>query len=124
VTFADIRGEKATLVMILSNHCPFVIMLKPAIAKLVKEYQARGVGAVGISASSTQTHPQDAPDKMAVDAEEQGYTFPYLYDESQGTAQVPRHTLVPLVLVRRAYLFVGAQESRLPSFAIFPCVPS
>jgi thiol-disulfide isomerase/thioredoxin len=85
---ADVQGEKATLVMILSNHCPFVKLLKPGIAKLVKEYQSKGVSAAGISASSIQTHPQDGPELMAKDAEQHGYTFPYLYDESQQVAQV------------------------------------
>jgi hypothetical protein len=88
VSWADVKGEKATLIMILSNHCPFVKVLKEHIAKLVAEYQPKGVGAAGICASSTQTHPQDGPDKMAEDATEHGYTFPYLYDESQETAQV------------------------------------
>jgi hypothetical protein len=90
VTFADIKGEKATIVMILSNHCPYVVLLKAAIAKLVAEYQPKGVGAVGISANSIETHPQDGPDKMAADAEEHGYTFPYVYDATQTTAQA-RH---------------------------------
>lgn len=75
--------------MILSNHCPFVKILKEQIAKLVAEYQSKGVGAAGICASSVQTHPQDGPELMAKDATEHGYTFPYLYDESQETAQVP-----------------------------------
>jgi hypothetical protein len=88
VSLADVKGEKATLVMILSNHCPYVVLLKKAIASLVAEYQPKGVGAVGICASSLETHPQDGPELMATDAEEAGYTFPYLYDESQDTAKV------------------------------------
>ena len=93
VKWADVKGEKATLVMILSNHCPFVKILKEQIAKLVAEYQPQGVGAVGISASSIQTHPQDGPEKMAEDATDHGYTFPYLYDASQDTAQVCHHII-------------------------------
>ncbi|KAF8060293.1 hypothetical protein HT031_004828 [Scenedesmus sp. PABB004] len=80
-------GAKATLVMFICNHCPFVVMLKPAIAALAKEYQARGVAVVAISSNSTATHPQDGPEAMAADAKEQGYTFPYLFDESQAVAR-------------------------------------
>ena len=87
VTFADVRGEKATLVMILSNHCPFVVLLKEAIASLTAEYASKGVGAVGICSNSVQTHPQDGPHFMAQDAEKYGYSFPYLYDESQDVAK-------------------------------------
>lgn len=96
VSLQDVKGEKATLVMILSNHCPFVIMLKEQIAKLVSEYQPKGVGAVGICANSDKTHPQDGPDLMAKDAEENGYTFPYVHDASQDTAKVPPCTQLPV----------------------------
>lgn len=88
VSFDDIRGEKATLVMILSNHCPFVVMLKEAIAQVTQEYADKGVGAVGICSNSSQTHPQDGPTFMAQDAEQFGYVFPYLHDETQDVAKV------------------------------------
>lgn len=78
VSLADVRGSKATVVMIICNHCPFVIMLKKPIVELAKEYQAKGVGFVAISSNSVETHPQDGPEKMAEDAKEQGYPFPYL----------------------------------------------
>jgi hypothetical protein len=58
-------------------------MLKEAIAALAKEYQARGAAVVAISSNSTQTHPQDGPDKMAQEAQQYAYSFPYLFDESQ-----------------------------------------
>ena len=58
--------------MVLSNHCPFVIHLKPAIAALAKEYQAKGVAVIAISSNSTVTHPQDGPEEMAADAQVQG----------------------------------------------------
>ncbi|KAF6251437.1 alkyl hydroperoxide reductase/ thiol specific antioxidant/ Mal allergen [Scenedesmus sp. NREL 46B-D3] len=80
-------GAKAVLVMFICNHCPFVVMLKGAIAALAKEYQAKGLAVVAISSNSSQTHPQDGPQQMAEDARANGYTFPYLFDESQAAAR-------------------------------------
>lgn len=88
VTLADVSGSKATLVMFICNHCPFVVLLKQAIIDLAKDYASQGVGIVAISSNSAASHPQDGPELMAKDAKEMGYPFPYLYDESQDIAKV------------------------------------
>lgn len=80
-------GSRALLVMFLCVHCPFVVHLKDAIAELAKEYQSKGVKVVAISSNSLQTHPQDGPEKMAEDAIAHGYSFPFLFDESQEVAK-------------------------------------
>jgi hypothetical protein len=53
---------------------------------MAKEYVARGVGIVGINAND-DTYPADGPEHMAADAKAHGYTFPYLYDETQAVAR-------------------------------------
>lgn len=88
VSLKDIRSDKATVVMFLCNHCPYVIHVNPEIVRIAKDYQTRGVGFVGISSNDVENYPQDAPDKMKIVAEKVGYTFPYLYDETQEVARV------------------------------------
>lgn len=83
----DVRGAQATLVMFLCNHCPYVIHVNPEIVRLAKDYQAKGVGFVGISSNDAEHYPDDAPDKMKITAANAGYTFPYLYDETQEVAR-------------------------------------
>jgi peroxiredoxin len=83
----DIRGPKATVVMFLCNHCPYVIHVNPEIVRLVEDYEPKGVGFVGISSNDAENYPQDGPDKMKEHAQETGYQFPYLYDESQEVAK-------------------------------------
>ena len=61
VSLEDVKGSKGTLVMIISNHCPFVVMLKQEISRLAAEYQQLGIGVVAISSNSVQTHPQVSP---------------------------------------------------------------
>eukprot|EP00879_Flechtneria_rotunda_P014647 GHRR01015306.1.p1 GENE.GHRR01015306.1~~GHRR01015306.1.p1 ORF type:complete len:203 (+),score=70.72 GHRR01015306.1:111-719(+) len=88
-------GAKAVLVIFMCNHCPFVVMLKSAIAEVAKEYQAKGLAVIAISSNSTKTHPQDGPDKMAEEAKLNGFTFPYLFDETQSVAKAYKAACTP-----------------------------
>jgi peroxiredoxin len=85
--WADVAGEKGTVVMFLCNHCPYVVHVNTEIARLAREYRAKGLGFVGISSNDVEKYPEDAPGKMTDTAREQDYTFPYLYDESQAVAK-------------------------------------
>ncbi|MEM1320897.1 MAG: thioredoxin family protein [Bacteroidota bacterium] len=87
LSFDDVASDKATVVMFLCNHCPFVIHVNEGLVQLAKDYQARGVGFVAISSNDVVNYPADSPDKMATHAKAVGYTFPYLYDESQEVAK-------------------------------------
>lgn len=83
----DVRGAKALVVVFMCNHCPFVKQLKPALAEFGRELQAKGGAMLAISSNDAESHPADAPEKMAEDAETFGYSFPYLYDETQEVAK-------------------------------------
>jgi peroxiredoxin len=83
----DFADAPALLVAFWCNHCPFVKHIAGGFVAFAKEYQARGLAVVAISANDVETHPQDSPERMAEEAERAGYTFPYLYDESQAVAK-------------------------------------
>lgn len=83
----SITGAPGTLVMFICNHCPFVIHVREELVRMVKEYQSKGFKAVAISANDVATHPDDGPEKMAAIARDNGFTFPYLYDETQEAAK-------------------------------------
>jgi peroxiredoxin len=95
VSLADFQGAKALLVVFMCNHCPFVKHLADPLAKLAQEYQDKGVAVVGINSNDVAKHPDDSPEKMAQEAKQRGYTFPYLYDESQQVAQAYRAACTP-----------------------------
>jgi peroxiredoxin len=95
VSLADFSDAPALLVMFICNHCPYVKHVAAGMAKLVKEYQARGVAAVGINANDVDNYPDDAPAKMAEEVKSRGYTFPYLCDETQETAKAYRAACTP-----------------------------
>jgi thiol-disulfide isomerase/thioredoxin len=83
----EIASDKGTVVMFLCNHCPYVIHVNPELVKLADEYIAKGVAFVAISSNDAVNYPQDGPEKMSIHAKENGYHFPYLYDESQEVAK-------------------------------------
>lgn len=86
LSLAELKSDKATVIMFLCNHCPYVVHVNPEIVRLVKDYRAKGVHFVGISSNDIERYPADAPDKMKEKAMEWGYDFPYLYDETQEVA--------------------------------------
>lgn len=84
---SELRSDKATVVMFLCNHCPYVIHVNPEIVRVANDYQAKGVSFIGISSNDAVNYPDDAPEKMGPHAQAAGYTFPYLYDETQDVAR-------------------------------------
>ena len=85
-TLADVRGDTATVVMFLCNHCPYVKHVNPQV-EVATDLADRGIGFVAISANDAEQYPDDGPEQMAAVAAEVGYPFPYLYDETQEVAR-------------------------------------
>ncbi len=84
---ADVAGDKATLVMFICNHCPYVKAVIDRIVRDVKELQEMGLGAVAIMPNDTVNYPDDSFDNMKLFAARHGFTFPYLIDETQAVAR-------------------------------------
>ena len=91
----DFKDAKALLVVFMCNHCPFVIHLREALAAFATEYQAKGLAMVGINANDATSHPDDSPALMAEEIRRAGYTFPYLFDETQQTAMAYQAACTP-----------------------------
>ena len=84
---SDVRGANGTLVMFICNHCPYVQAVMDRIVRDAKDLQKAGIGVVAISSNDVDDYPQDGPEQMRAEAERHGFTFPYLYDESQQVAR-------------------------------------
>jgi len=95
ISSTDFAGVPALLVVFMCNHCPYVKHVQSRFTELAKEYQARGVAVVGINSNDAENYPDDRPEKMAEEIRNAGYTFPYLYDETQAVAQAYRAACTP-----------------------------
>ena len=87
LSLSELKGDKATLVMFICNHCPYVLHVNDELVRIAKEYQPKGISFIAISSNDVENYPQDGPELMKEQAKKVGYTFPYLYDETQDVAR-------------------------------------
>jgi peroxiredoxin len=97
-----LKSTRATVIMFICNHCPYVKHVQKELVRLAKDYQAKGVAFVAISSNDAHDYPEDGPERMKQVAQTAGYPFPYLYDETQGVAKAYRAACTP-----DFYLFDG-----------------
>jgi thiol-disulfide isomerase/thioredoxin len=95
VSLDDFADAEALLVMVLSNHCPFVKHIADELAAFAREYQPKGVAMVAINANDVSKYPDDSPEKMVQESDRRGYPFPYLFDDSQAVAKAYRAACTP-----------------------------
>ncbi len=95
VSLDDAAKDKGVLVMFMCAHCPFVIHVQKELARIGRDYADSEVGIVAISSNYVGTHPQDGPENLKKQAAEQGFVFPYLYDESQTAARAYQAACTP-----------------------------
>ncbi len=94
-SLSELKGLKATVIMFICNHCPYVIHVNDALIQLANDYLLQGVAFVAISSNDIMNYPQDAPEKMKETALHLGYPFPYLYDETQDVAKAYHAACTP-----------------------------
>lgn len=99
VYLEEVRSSIATVILFLSNHCPYVKHIQVKLAEVAAHYQKKGITFVAICSNNVEKYPDDAPDKMKIVAEEFHYTIPYLYDESQEVAKAYHAACTPDVYV-------------------------
>ena len=83
----NLFGKKATMIMFICNHCPFVKYVNKQIVEIANTYDSLGISFVAISSNDIVNYPEDSPEKMKKVASIENYSFPYLYDESQDVAK-------------------------------------
>jgi len=91
----DFASSPLLLVVFICNHCPFVKHILDGLVAFARDYVTRGVAVVAISSNDITSHPDDAPAEMARIARLKGFTFPYLYDESQEVAKAYQAVCTP-----------------------------
>jgi len=114
---SDYAG-KPLLVMFICNHCPFVIHVRDQLAALGRDFLPKGIGVIAINSNDVTTHPDDSPAKMRVEKEKAGYTFPYLFDETQAVAKAFKAACTPdIFLFDREHCLVyrGQLDDSRPS---------
>jgi peroxiredoxin len=105
VALEDFASSPAVLIAFICNHCPFVKHIFDGFASFARDFQSRGAAVVAISSNDIESYPDDRPTEMTRIAKLKGFTFPYLYDESQQVAKAYQAICTP-----DFFLFDGEQR--------------
>lgn len=87
LSFDELKSNIATVVMFICNHCPYVKHVKGGLVELANDYIPKGISFIAINSNDVEKYPDDSPEQMKIIAEKVGYTFPYLFDETQEVAR-------------------------------------
>lgn len=98
-SLSDSDGAKAVVVAFICNHCPYVVHIADAFAKVTGDVIDQGVAVFAINSNDWSTHPDDSPERMAEESVEHGYRFPYLIDEDQSVARAYSAACTPDLFV-------------------------
>ncbi len=114
----DFKDAHALVVMFVCNHCPFVVHVKDELRKIYENYKDQNVAIVAINSNDTDEYPEDSPENMRQRAEEWGWKFPYLYDETQEVAKAYHAACTPDIFVfdaDRKLAYRGQLDSSRPN---------
>ena len=117
VSLADFEGSPALLIIFMCNNCPFVKHILESLVEMVRHFQEKGVDVVGINSNDVDNYPEDAPNMMAETANRKGFTFPYLYDETQGVAKAYHAACTPDFFIfdkARKLIYRGQMDDSRP----------
>ena len=117
ISLATFAGKQALLVMFICRHCPYVQHIKEALGRLGKDYEGKDVGIVAISANDAVNYPDDAPASLKAFAREEGFAFPFCYDESQAVAKAYTAACTPdffLFDAKRQLVYRGQLDGSRP----------
>ncbi|PMP74058.1 MAG: thioredoxin family protein, partial [Roseiflexus castenholzii] len=87
MSLSDLKSPKATVILFICNHCPYVKHVDRALVRLAQDYMPQGVSFIAISSNDPIQYPEDSPERMREEALRVGYPFPYLFDETQDVAR-------------------------------------
>lgn len=86
-TLKELQSDKATVIMFICNHCPFVKHVIHELINLTNDYAPKGVSVIAINSNDVINYPEDSPENMKQWVEELAIPFTYLFDEDQSIAK-------------------------------------
>jgi thiol-disulfide isomerase/thioredoxin len=122
-SLSELKSAKATVIMFICNHCPYVKHINDQLVKLGNDYISQGISFIAISSNDAKAQPDDSPERMKQVAIDLKYPFPYLYDESQAVAKAYEAACTPdffiydgaLKLVYRGQLDDSRPANQVPN---------
>lgn len=117
ISLDDFSEAPVLLVVFICNHCPYVKHIREGFLNLINDYQHKGVAVVAINSNDAQSYPEDSFENMKKDAQQYGYPFPYLFDETQQVAKAYKAACTPDFYVfndERKLVYRGQMDDSRP----------
>ena len=95
ISLNDIKGEKGTLIMFICNHCPYVKSILEQLVVEASVLQKKGVECIAINSNDSSQYPEDSFENMQKISRKFGFSFPYLFDDTQTVAQSYKAVCTP-----------------------------
>lgn len=95
LSLQEIKSNRATVIMFICNHCPYVKYIQNKLVEVATIYQKKGIVFIAISSNDVENYPADSPENMRKEAAIHHYPFPYLYDETQQVAKAYQAACTP-----------------------------
>ncbi|ACY40478.1 putative thioredoxin family protein [Blattabacterium sp. (Blattella germanica) str. Bge] len=83
----DFFSDKATVIMFICNHCPYVKHINAELVRLSNDFIPKGISFLAINSNDANKYPEDSPENMKKIHHQLGYPFPYFFDETQDVAK-------------------------------------
>ena len=91
----ELIGDKATLIMFICNHCPYVKSILEQLVVEASVLQKKGVACIAINSNDSSQYPEDSFENMQKISRKFGFSFPYLFDDTQTVAQSYKAVCTP-----------------------------
>ena len=104
-SLSELKSDRATVIMFICNHCPFVKHVLDGLLQLANDYIPRGISFITINSNDVEAYPDDSPENMKKLAEEKKFPFVYLFDETQEVAKAYQAACTP-----DFYIFDGSMK--------------
>ena len=98
VSLSSFKDNKGLIVIFDCNTCPYRKAYNGRILALSKKYET-DFPVIAINANDPEQSPGDSFEEMVILAKHKGYTFPYLFDETQKVAKTFGATNTPHVFI-------------------------
>ena len=82
-TMSEHLGENGLLIAFICNHCPYVVAVAERLAQDANDLMSEGINVLAVMSNDYQYVPADNPENMKKFAQNYGFKFPYLVDETQ-----------------------------------------
>jgi len=92
------KNKQGLIIVFGCNHCPYVIANEDRLIEIQTDFEDK-IQVVEINSNDDLNYPEDSYEEMKIRAQEKGFNFPYIRDDSQEVAKSYGATHTPEIFL-------------------------